>query len=305
MARSKPLLAAAGLAALLAADPAAAFCRTSSCPDVGTRSVCTPAAVEDCGTPLFWASPCITFSMQQDGSSQIGVPEATQIFQTAFATWMAADCGGGATPHILLSDAGPVGCHVQEYNQDRGNANIIMFRDDDWPYAGVSTTLALTTVTYNLDTGEIYDADMELNSFGSDFTVGDTGIVFDLLSIAVHETGHFLGLAHSPNSDATMFASYKEGDIELRSLSADDVAAICTVYPPAGPVDASCDDTPRHGFSSECGSEQPAPPDSGGGCCAVAGSAPRGVPGPLACALLALLAPVLGRRRRLRGTRRP
>src|SRR5689334_23648589 len=59
---------------------------------------------------------------------------------------------------LSLHDALPISKH--EYNQNRGNTNLIVFRDDGWPYEGSSNTLALTTVTYNLDTGEIYDADM-------------------------------------------------------------------------------------------------------------------------------------------------
>src|SRR5262249_19305942 len=134
----------------------------------------------------------------QDASSQVSLDVATEVFTTAFATWMNADCGGGTHPNVLVKEGGTVACHTQEYNQDKGNAHVIMFDDDAWPYEGTVNTLALTTVTYDLDTGEIYDADMELNSHDATFTTGDTGVIYDLRSIAQHETGHFLGLAHSP-----------------------------------------------------------------------------------------------------------
>ncbi|HVY46636.1 MAG TPA: matrixin family metalloprotease, partial [Minicystis sp.] len=238
MTKSSRAALALGLAVLAAPAPAAAFCRTSTCGAQGTSQVCTPAGPGDCGKPLFWPSPpCIGYWLQKDASREVSLDAARQVFDEAFATWAGADCGGGAHPSLVVKDAGTVACHTQEYNESAGNANVIMFDDDTWPYEGSSNTLALTTVTYDVDTGEIYDADMELNSAQVQFTTGDTGIEFDLPSIAQHETGHFLGLAHSQLSDATMFATYKQGDTSLRTLAADDVAAICAVYPPGTVID--------------------------------------------------------------------
>src|SRR5262249_43161433 len=156
---------------------------------------------------------------------------------------------------IKVTEAAPVNCKQHEYNQKAGNANIILYHDDLWPYEGTNNTLALTTVTYNLDTGEIYDADMELNSADNDFTVGDTNVDFDLLSIVPHETGHFLGLAHSHESTATMWPSYDPPTTNLRHISADDIAGICAIYPP-GSDRTCCDATPRHGFSPDCAAQQ-------------------------------------------------
>jgi MYXO-CTERM domain-containing protein len=119
---------------------------------------------------------------------------------------------------------------------------------------------------------------------------------FDLLSIITHETGHMLGIAHSRVPDSTMGREYLPGDLSLRDLATDDVAAICAVYPPVeagAPGDpASCDPTPRHGFTGECG-PFPEPEDDG---CAVRTVGPgQGLPWGLGAGLLAL-----GLRRRAR-----
>lgn len=283
------------IAAVMAIPSAAsAYCRTASC-DGFTGARCSPAAATDCGTPLFWGSPCISFDLQQDASARVSLSAATAVFQQAFATWTTAACPAGATARIELIDMGPVACNRHEYNQQQGNANIIMFRDESWPHAGQSSILALTTVTFNLDTGEIYDADMELNSSQNAFTTGYAGVAVDLLSVATHEAGHFLGLAHSPLPDATMFADYKQQSISLRTLETDDREALCAVYPPGDAIPATCDPTPRHGFSGTCASETP-PSSSGNSCqmtAAASTSAPRDV------ALLALVAAAaLGARRR-------
>lgn len=290
-------LAAAALALALApAAPAAAYCRTSVCPGVGTSQVCTPPLPGDCGIPLRWPSPCVGFSVQEDASTQVDYATTEAIFTQAFETWMEADCGGGAHPRVAVSNAGSVVCDLHEYNQQKSNANIIVYRDEEWPHPGSAHTLALTTVTYNLDNGEIYDADMELNSADHDFTTGDTEVRFDLLSIATHETGHFLGLAHSTDPTATMFSGYNEGTIGLRDLTEDDIDGICAIYPP-GEID-SCDATPRHGFSQLCADDQEE------GCCTMAPGGGRGGgegrEGRIAGALAALGAMIAARRLRAR-----
>lgn len=280
-------------AAMLAPAAAQAYCRTANCPSVkGAWQVCIPANDDDCGTVLWWGNQCVGYTLQKDASSQVNLADAEKVFKAAFATWTNADCGGGH-PSVTVNYQGTVDCHVQEYNKDKdiGNANVFMFRDDTWPYSGTANILALTTVTYNLDTSEIYDADMEINSADiHSFTVSDSNVQYDLLSVATHEAGHFLGLAHSHETDATMFTDYKQGTVSLRDLTPDDTDAICATYPPGKPISAECDDTPRHGFSAECGADQ-----TPGGC-SMPGSLP--VHGGAAAGIAALAAISMKRRRR-------
>src|SRR5262249_55053321 len=157
-------------------------------------------------------------------SAQISLSAVEAIFQKAFATWTSAACMGGGTPRVEVTEFDPVACTQQEYNQKACNSNAIIFRDSAWPYEGSSNMLALTTATYNPDNGQIYDADMELNSHDATFTTGDSKVQVDLLSVVTHETGHFLGLAHSADPTATMFPAYMPGTISLHDLSPDDIA---------------------------------------------------------------------------------
>lgn len=293
------LVAAFAILALdaLAPSRAEAYCRTSAC-GTKTGTLCTPARADDCGVGTFWPTPCTSFTIQKDGSKKNGIDAKTteKLVKQAFDAWMQADCGNGAHPKIRVDDLGFVTCDQPEYNRELANSNTIMYRDDAWPYPQ-SNTIALTTVTFNLDTGEIRDADMELNTADVHFTTGDTNVTFDLLSILTHETGHFLGLAHSQVVGATMEANYPPMSLDLRSLDPDDVAGICAVYP-AGTVPDTCDSTPKNGLGDACKS----PKVDNTGCCAVAPTgAEGGAPAALTTAIVGL-GIALSRRRARRRT---
>ena len=58
----------------------------------------------------------------------------------------------------------------------------------------------------------------------------------DLENVFAHELGHYLGLAHSTEAEATMFASAVAGETLKRDLAADDVEGLCAAYPPGTPT---------------------------------------------------------------------
>lgn len=256
---SARIAVAAALAVFAIAPGAAAFCRTTTCDPRDPTQACTIDPQTLCvtsGIPLHWPTACVSFGVQADGSllRNIDYTTADSVISRAYEAWLGAGCGNNAFPAITIGDRGRITCNHPEYNQNDGNANVWMFRDDAWPYPdGADSTIALTTVTYNTENGEIYDADVEINSKNTDITVGDTNVQFDLQSIATHEAGHFFGLSHTLVPGSTMLFSYRSGDTTLRTLGTDDIEAICAAYPP-GRVAPGTDCTPRHGFSSQCAS---------------------------------------------------
>ncbi len=248
------------------ASSASAFCRTST---GGLVDGCTITPDQCCttGLPLFWKNACVGYDIQQDASKQVSYDDAAQAIAAAFTKWTGATCAtdgtGQSRASIDVRDLGPVACNQVQYNKDGPNQHVIMFDDATWPHNDSNNTLALTTVTFDSTTGEIFDADMEINTAQQTLTVHDPipADGYDLASIVTHETGHFLGMAHSGDSRATMYAHYRQGATSMRNLTDDDVAGICSIYPPNGdrtlgdggtvPED-SCDPTPRHGFASAC-----------------------------------------------------
>lgn len=292
-------LSAATLATLLAsAQPVAAYCLTHGCNE----------ATQDCehdekgclvgGPLLYWGSDCISYGVQQDGSARRGISYETahDEVERAFQEWRNADCGDGEGPGIRIDDYGPIECRKAEYNQRAGNANIVMFRDHSWPYTNAIDTLALTTLIFNADTGEIYDADIEINSFESPIAIAGSGPGYiDFSSVITHEVGHLLGLSHSPVLGTTMEQSYEPGDTAMATIESDDVAGICAALPPGRKSKSkSCE--PRHGFSAECAVEE-----SEG--CSVATAGGRSPGGSALLLLLAGFSSTLLRRKLRRASR--
>ncbi len=251
---------ALGLALLgfVAAAPgsASAYCLTAACGEDVARSLCSPPHEDDCGEPLRWHTRCTGFGVQKEGSRRVSANTTDDLVKSAFATWMEADCGDGEHPGIIVQDLGRVACTDLEYNSDKGNANIVVYREKEWPHTSSGHNVALTTTTFDPVTGELFDADIELNAANFEFSTGDEEATYDLESVLVHEAGHFLGLGHSDSIAATMFSVYGEGDTSLRQLDPDDVAAICDLYPPKKGLNDTCNPLPPHGFSPDCGTTQ-------------------------------------------------
>ena len=267
---------AALLAALVAAAPALAYVRSE---DPKT------------GACLWWGQRHITYWINQDGAGSVTDGSDIDAVKASFQTWSDVTCSdftyefGGLTNR---SDVGYDGTSTH-------NLNLVVWRgarctdvvdpsDACWNCAdsgGLCCAdkyhcwehspgiIGLTTTTYNVTTGQLYDADMELNSADYLFTTVDspqcddpnnppactadadcqTGfkcfhqqcltlgcVRTDIQNTVTHEAGHVLGLGHTPVADATMYASAPEGETSKRSLATDDIQGVCDIYPIASPT---------------------------------------------------------------------
>lgn len=296
------------LLSLFEAGTARAFCQATTCDPTNLNDMCQFDA-QHCltvGLPLAWQTNCVTVSVQAAGAPKQHIDYAAALGSVtrAFAAWTSVSCAG-ATPSITVNVTGPITCDASEYNPDGANANIVVFREDTWPYVGGEDALGLTRVHFEPATGAIWDSDIEVNAVDATLSVADpvpAGSV-DLDSLLTHEAGHLLGLAHTLDETATMFPGYVAGSTNLRTLAPDDKTGICAIYPPTRQASSSsCD--PRHGYSDLCGAQQPPLPTddpmtttSKG--CAVSGRLAAGSTSlPLALAALLGLGSIRSRRRR-------
>lgn len=303
---------------------AEAFCRTTSAPErcnewrrKGGKGCCPY------GQPLYWRSACVGYSLQKDGSRYVNLARASETVALSFAKWTSLRCptrgdrsssarrdagSGSDRVSIDVRDLGPVACDEVNYEPEGPNQNVIVFRDDGWDHSDSENTLGLTTVQFDPGTGEIRDADIEINTAHHRLAFEDPVPPnrFDFESIITHEAGHFLGLAHSSDPEAAMFATHERGSTRIRQLAEDDVEALCKVYPPDGTrtvadggsvAGGRCDPTPLRGLARDCVEGEPSasceaaplPAGEGGGGAGVA-----------ATGAIAVLAAVRWRRARAR-----
>jgi hypothetical protein len=263
----KALALAIGASALAVPGVASAYCRTTTVlPPIGYDP-----AVSGCwsqGIPLRWSSDRAPYGVSASASTQVPLAEVTRIADAAFHTWNTALCGG-QPPALQAYDDGPIlsvpdasylvpaggdasalaiwaSCG-ESSSCDASAHDVIVFDDDAWPHDDPVNTLALTTVTYGVDDGKIFEAYTEVNSFQNQLTTTEPpapdSAGYDLQAILTHEAGHFLGLAHSTDTTAIMYAFYKPGAI---ALTADDVDAICAAQP-AAPASSGCSCTAGRG----------------------------------------------------------
>jgi hypothetical protein len=303
---------------------AAAYCRTST---EGLKEGCRPAGSECCtaGVPVYWPNACIGWSIDTTPTVKrnISVAAAENTIAGAFDLWTNARCPGGESTSRVSINAiklPPVDCDEAATHLAAPNQNVFMFRDSVWNHRDPDNVVALTTVSFDKRTGVIRGADTEFNSANinlvcpqpSDgapdcFGAPPAPKAFDFASVVVHEVGHFLGFAHSNSDKATMAAQYANGEYTLRTLTMDDITAVCGAYPPDGTrttgeaektkVQAGpCDATPLNGFTKKCEQDK-----CSGFCCSVESRRAVGSSG--GAIVISLLAACAALRRRKRAKR--
>jgi hypothetical protein len=128
---------------------------------------------------------------------------------------------------------------------------------------GTGDVLAYTLVTSETGSGRILDADTAFDA--SDFQFRDLSLgtcdatvdaahCADIQNTMAHEAGHFLGLAHSQETTATMyFQVVSTYETTKRNTSPDDVDGLCAIYP-AGRPPVTCVPSPPVEISAQgCG----------------------------------------------------
>ncbi|MEI9937187.1 MAG: matrixin family metalloprotease [Pseudomonadota bacterium] len=290
---------------------AAAYCRTMSC-ELGEddHDPC-PRDANQCvtkGHPLFWASSCLTYAVQVDGSprSKLDADQIQAFVAQAFYAWKSARCPGGGSPRFEVQFQGYVSCDRREAVCDGAdkNVHVIMFHDSGWVKG--KARIGVTTPTGGAESGLIVDADVEINSQDYSFETDPTGMMStSLLYVLTHELGHFLGLAHSQVSGAVMSTDYQSLPFSPNLISPDDAAAICAAYPPGPKLSCGSSSAPAYdmcqipiGADPPCKLPSLTQDASSCGCHLAASSRRR--PSPMVAALGLVIAAFAARRIRTR-----
>ena len=228
-------------------------------------------ALQGCG--IRWPDTTVPLALDATVLDGLANVDVQAIAAASGQTWQDVQCGlcagcvnGLSTPQTCaLNPLGqqfqwlprgkptPIGAQCTGTASDgscatvAGNGNWVNFVHDahTWQAQGVSNlVVALTVLTYDRNSGAVRDADVLLDDWGHDFCVAPdcAAGAYDLQSTLTHEFGHVLGLDHSGDPEATMYAGADPGETKKRTLDADDTAGICTTY---RTTCSACSDPPK------------------------------------------------------------
>jgi hypothetical protein len=248
------------IAGVLCARDASAYCRSTTSRMRGGEGECVRT-----GVPLQWRTRCTGFSLYRASiPSSVRWDDFGRVAQDSARAWSVVPCDadGRTRPYFQLLPNLPT-WNPTGYNPRGQNSNTIAFRPK-WNDNTIHRpgAIAITIATYDSFTGEIYDADIEMNSYHD--VTNPTGFHFsaetrtapagmtDLQTILTHEFGHFLGLSHSESDRAAMW--WMAGVAEVRrDLTADDAAGMCVIYPVSSMPATRCLPVPYGGLATHQG----------------------------------------------------
>ena len=262
--------------AIFGAADARAYCRTRTC-QLNAKAVCTRDAATGCyseGVAVYWPSDCLSYAIQRDGSLAQGISaeQVAALVDAGFRAWSDVSCDDGGTPPLTARSQGAIACDAAEFNcrDPDNNSNLILFRDD---FVNTDTfrygVIALTTLTANIRSGQIFDADIEINSRDEQFVIGEptSSSARDLRGVINHELGHLLGLSHPNVTSALMYADYRGTVLPAQ----DDAAGMCAIRAgkrsdPQCDVDELPSDTGCIGQDVSCKTAQQGQQEMDSGC---------------------------------------
>lgn len=191
-----------------------------------------------------WQQKTVKYRIHKDPGQDLPFDVSNAAIQSSFSTWQQALQG-----RLLLQFDGHSTALGAGYDErgEANNENLILWENKKWVYP--TSAIAMTLVTYRMHSGQIVDADIVLNSVSYRWIVKSTSSSeptyplvntvpisrqslpsVDLANTVTHEVGHFLGLGHSENADATMYAHQMGEEIHKRHLHQDDQNAIEKLY---------------------------------------------------------------------------
>ncbi|MEO1302202.1 MAG: matrixin family metalloprotease [Myxococcota bacterium] len=142
--------------------------------------------------------------------------------------------GGRPTNNLNLN-----GDALNEQNELVRWNNVVRWIDtgESAAFAGGAQTLAVTRSLVLNVTKLVVHSDIEFNAINFDWRsrtdgcAAGPGSCHDILTVMLHEAGHFVGLGHIDCTDSTMYRFYRGNEVTT-DISDNEVAGLCALYPP-------------------------------------------------------------------------
>jgi hypothetical protein len=176
------------------------------------------------GKQIRWSVDSVSLQMDSEYESWLNPGDSFAAIEMGFEAWR----GLPRVPDLVIRPGHPATLGHHDGHPTNG---IYLLRD--WPYE--KEKLAVTIVTYEMDTGRLLDADIVVNG-GARFSLlpepmTGTSNDYDIAAVLAHETGHVLGLGESQaDPAATMWPYARPGETSKRSLFDDDEDGVISSY---------------------------------------------------------------------------
>ncbi len=217
-------------------------------------------------TIVRWASNNITYYLHPACSADLPPATCKAQLNAGFQGWMAVPCGALKFSEGAFCNTSTGKCTIDKtscsqdsdcassanvkvipmgYNSN-GRNELVFIENSSWSFG--QYVLGVTSpIFYN--NGAIFEADIAFNGYNYKWLADPNKIgnsTMDILSVAIHEEGHFFGVQHAlpgyfGNSDPPTMAPAVDPYGATATLNADDKKAICFLNPSSGKYGCSSD----------------------------------------------------------------
>ena len=185
--------------------------------------------ISSSGDTVRWEESCFYYTLHEDGSDNLPMEALRDAVRKSFDAWEDVPC----SYFYFVETEEDATCSPIGFDLKKSNMNLLVWREEAWHdnKDHGKSVMALTTLSYDDNTGRILDADIEFNGEYFDFSVSGERGKADIQNTATHEIGHTIGLEHTSDRNTTMAPTAETGDTNKRTLEEDDINGICALYP--------------------------------------------------------------------------
>ncbi|MBN1652574.1 MAG: matrixin family metalloprotease [Deltaproteobacteria bacterium] len=170
-----------------------------------------------------WSCPMV-YRINEAGSDDLDIDVLLTEVHKGMLEWTTPDCTSATARYDGLT------AELPGTAEEPGADNVIAWRESDWTDG--PQAVAITAPSF-ISTGSgppvIVAATMRLNGQHWTWVTGESeGQRINLLSVMLHEAGHYWGLGHTLVPMSVMNDEYSQ---DLTGLGTDDIEGICSLYP--------------------------------------------------------------------------